>query len=783
MMFEFLKNNLLIICPNSYKKAILNYLSNNKKLLVLKFMTMEEYIKKIKFDYDIKAIRYLVKKGMKVDNAITFLDNLLYIEDKEYHNEKLDYLVKLKKELDDNHLLIYDKLFSKTLKKYQVVIYGYGNLDKWKLSLFNEPQIINYEKKNDKFTIYNIKNINDEVEMVFQQIIDLLNKGIDINKISLMNIDSEYNTLLKKYSIYYQIPLSINNTDNILGTVIGNKFYQMIIEEKSMEEINSFLDNYQDNNLYGILINLLNKYHDFDLKDIKELIKYDLLNTKVSSKNYDNTIKIKNVFDYVGDDEYIFLVGFNNPSIPRLMLDTEYITDNIKDLVGLPFVSDINKLSKENTLNYLSSINNLTISYKETSSFNSYYPSILLDDMDYEEKEYQRSFNYSEMSNKNLYTTYLDDYVKFGIKNNNMDMLYDNYGENDYLSYDNEFSGINKDNLINYLNNELTLSYSSIDNYYKCGFKYYLSNILKINIFEETFMTIIGNLFHDVLRHMNDDDFDLDKRYELFLKDRVFSNKETFFLNKLKNDLAYVIEVIKKHQFITGFNKMLYEEKIDITLKNSPYVHFKGFVDKIMYKEKNGETLVSIIDYKTGNPDIKIDNLEFGLSMQLPIYLYLVNNSNLLNNMKFTGFYLQHILNINIKKGKKSYLDQKYDNLKLVGYSSDNMERLEVFDATYENSEMIKGMKVNKDGNLGSSAHPLSDEAINSILKITEDKIINAMNNILEGDFSINPKIIKGKNESCKYCEFKDICYMEEKNKVYLTSDSEQDEDEELIEE
>ena len=419
MMFEFLKNNLLIICPNSYKKAILNYLSNNKKLFVLKFMTKEEYLKKIKFDYDIKAIHYLVRKGMKVDNAITFLDNLLYIEDKEYHNEKLDYLVKLKKELDDHQLLIYDKLFSKTLKKYQIVIYGYGNLDKWELSLFNEPQIINYKKKNNKFTIYNLKNINDEVEMVFQQIIDLLNNGIDINKISLMNVDTEYYPLLKRYAIYYQIPLSLNISDNILGTTLGNKFYQMILEEKSMEEINSFLDNYQDNNLYGTLINLLNKYLDFEIKDIKELIKYDLLNTKVNSKNYDNTIKIKNVFDYVSDDEYIFLVGFNNPSIPRLMLDTEYITDNIKDLVGLPFVSDINKLSKENTLNYLSSINNLIISYKETSSFNSYYPSILLDDMDYELKEYQRSFNYSEMSNKNLYTTYLDDYVKFGIKNNN----------------------------------------------------------------------------------------------------------------------------------------------------------------------------------------------------------------------------------------------------------------------------------------------------------------------------------------------------------------------------
>ena len=62
-----------------------------------------------------------------------------------------------------------------------------------------------------------------------------------------------------------------------------------------------------------------------------------------------------------------------------------------------------------------------------------------------------------------------------------------------------------------YLNNELTLSYSSIDNYYKCAFKYYLNNILKIDEFEETFYTIIGSLFHYVLSKMNNDNFDLDK--------------------------------------------------------------------------------------------------------------------------------------------------------------------------------------------------------------------------------------------------------------------------------
>ena len=280
---------------------------------------------------------------------------------------------------------------------------------------------------------------------------------------------------------------------------------------------------------------------------------------------------------------------------------------------------------------------------------------------------------------------------------------------------------------------------------------------------------MIGSLFHYVLSKMNDKDFNLDEEYNYYLKDKTFNNKEKFFLNKLKKDLSFIIETIKKHQFISGFTNMLYEEKIDIKLENSPYVHFKGFVDKIMYQEKNNETLVSIIDYKTGNTDINIKNLKFGLSMQLPIYLYLVNNTDILKNIKFTGFYLQHILDVEVKKSdKKSLEEENYNNLKLLGYSTSDLNRLSIFDATYENSEMIKGMKLTKDGELSKTSNTLSDEEINDILKLTHEKIINAMNNILEGNFDINPKILNNKNMSCEYCSFKDICYHKEKDNVYL---------------
>lgn len=773
-MLENLTDNLLIICPNSYKKEILDYLEKNKLMLNIKFMNLNEYKKSQLFDYNTDTIHYLVNKKMKVENAITILDNLYYIEDRKYNNEKLDYLVDIKNELDSNNLLIYDKLFYKILKRRKVVVYGYGLLNSFNKKLFKDALIIPYKKTNKKYDVYHFVNIQEEVEFVFQKICDLLKDGIDINKISLMNIDSEYYPYLKMMASFYKIPIEEINSNTIMGTVIGKTLYELILNGKTIDEITNDLSKFSSNPEYTTIINILNKYSDYNLLEYINEIKHELLNHKVTNKIIDNVIRIKNVFDYVGDNEYVFLLNFNSSSIPSLKMDTSYITNDICDLVGINKIEEENELIKENTLDYLSSIKNIIISYKDSSVFNVYYPSTLLDYIDYNKCTYERSFNYSEDANRSLYTMYLDDYIKYGIKDSNIDLLYSNYDKNNYLEYDNSFTGINKENLLKYLNNEIALSYSSVDNYYICGFKYYLSNVLKIDEFEETFNTIIGKLFHYVLSKMNEENFDLEKEYNYFLKDRVFTNKEKFFLDKLKKDLMFIVETIKKHQFISGFTNMLYEHKIDIKLMDSPYVHFKGFVDKIMYKEKGDSTLVSIIDYKTGNQDVNIKNLKFGLSMQLPVYLYLVNNSDVLKNIKFAGFYLQHILDIELKNvDNKTREEVNYDKLKLHGYSTNDLNRLSTFDSTYENSEMIRSMKITKEGEINKNASTLSDSEIEDILKLTHEKIMDAMSNILEGNFDINPKILNSRNVSCEYCKYKDICYRTDKDNKILKDDNE----------
>ena len=49
-----------------------------------------------------------------------------------------------------------------------------------------------------------------------------------------------------------------------------------------------------------------------------------------------------------------------------------------------------------------------------------------------------------------------------------------------------------------------------------------------------------------------------------------------------------------------------------------------------------------------------------------------------------------------------------------------------------------------------------------------EEKIIEAGNNILNGNFNINPKRIGDELIGCKYCKFKDLCYKTKKDIVKL---------------
>ena len=94
-MLENIKNNSILVIPNNIKKRIIKELNN--KLLNIKIMSLNELTKKYTFDYNEKTIYYLMKKeNIKYDIAKNYIENIYYIENKNYNNIKLDKLVEIK---------------------------------------------------------------------------------------------------------------------------------------------------------------------------------------------------------------------------------------------------------------------------------------------------------------------------------------------------------------------------------------------------------------------------------------------------------------------------------------------------------------------------------------------------------------------------------------------------------------------------------------------------------------------------------------------------------------
>lgn len=763
------KDNTLLIVPNKIKENIIQEIRENNPLLDITFITKNEFIKKVTFDYDNKTIYYLMNKyNIKYEIAKVYLDNIYFIEDIKYESSKLNYLVEIKKDLIANNLLIFDNIYKEYIKTKHIVVYNFNYIDKYfnkLLSEFRDVEIINKKYNNYNIdTIYCYNTLEEEVNGVSVKICDLITSNVDINNIKIYYPSSYQNTINKIFKMY-NIPINTNKS-SIYDTYIGNYFIENL--NKTIEDSINNIINY-DEEIVSKIINILNKYTWCDnLLEVKDMLIYELKNTYIETK-YNKSIELIDLKDNnITDNDYVFVLGFNQGEIPTIYKDEEYITDNITNVLNIENTLELNKIEYNIILSNLKSIKNLNLSYKLNSDNGVCYISSMSEVLNSNIENIEiNNYKYSNKLNKINLTKYLDKLVNYGIKEDNLELLYSNYDVN-YKSFDNKYTLISKDNLYKFINNKLLLSYSSLDNYNKCSFKYYLSNILKISIYEETFMTSIGTIFHEVLSKMNNKDFDLDAEYTNSINklNKEFTIKEKFFLNKLKNELDFIITTIRKQLSNSALDSYLYEEEIYTNIPGNINIRFMGIIDKLVYKKYNDKTIVAIIDYKTGNPNTNLNNVIYGLDMQLPIYLYLAKNTNKLTNVEVAGFYLQKILNNEINKDyKNSYLKLKENNLKLVGYSNNDIKILNEFDPTYNDSTMIKSLKTTKNG-FYTYSKVISSDNINKITNIIDNKIKENANDITNCKFDINPKRQNNDLLGCKYCKFNDICFRKEEDIV-----------------
>lgn len=782
-ILKCIEENSILIIPASLRNKVLKYFNDEEIFNNVKIITFNDLKKGLMFDYTNETINYVMSNyNTSYQVSKEYINSLYYLDDS-IKNEKFVFLTKLKNDLDDNSLLIYDNLYENFLEsKNKLYVFGFNFVESFNrhlLDIASKYIDIDFLEQSDEdfeHTVYGFRSMDEEVQFVAENIAKLLSKGIDPNNVFIANYNNEYRFSFKYIFKNYGIPIYLPSEDSLYSTSIAKYFLDNlstnldILFNKLRKEYDCE-NNKQNDMIVNKLFNLVNKYYWCDdLSKVENLLINEMKQIKINPLHMEHEVTISNIINNCfNDQEYVFLIGFNDSSIPKLKRDEDYISDDIKPEF-LDKTNIYNKRIKESTIKAIKNIKNLTITYKLSSKFNNYLPSYLINSMNLNVVLNTDDISYysDKMNILNLAKKY-DSLIKYNVVEKNIELLSNTYDIN-YRKYNNQFNITNNKKLLKLLDNNLTLSYSNINTYYKCPFKFYMSDILHIKEYQSLFEAFVGSLFHHCLELCLSNGSNIDQVYDSYIEENYKNptNKEKYFLSILKDEIKAIIPLIREQHTHSKANKESNETMIVHDCDGLIKYRLKGIVDKIFFYEDEA----IIIDYKTNNSTIDLNKMEFGMDIQLPIYLYLLNIKK--PNIKIVGLYLQHILTNNKKMDAKlSEEELRKKNLRLCGLTLD--DSIKDFDDTYESSTIIESLKV-KDGKI-TGKNVLSEEDSRKLTNLIEDLINNCLNNVVNGNFIVNPLILD-KKSSCDYCEYKDVCYRTRANYNYQTTKKSGDDDE-----
>lgn len=743
-------DNLYYIVPNNLKEVMLKKLSLEDKIYDIHFDTMENFIEKYICKIDKKAVEFLLEKGDSLDIINSYLKVLPSIDiNKEYDSLKLNFLKERKKLLISNDLLI-DINDLTYLKDKEVIVMGYPFIDKYLeeiLTKINATIVIGIDKCPIE-EIYEYKSKKEEIVALARRIRSLNEKGVSYSKIFIAGKDDDSKFLINDIFKDFDIPYNDDGV-SFLATIIGRKY----LETKDLSLI-------KDNDLLKKIIKVLeemlvfkdSKYYDLLLEDKLSKIKMS------NKKEIDAVTFLEDVFEVpylLSDDDYLFVISLVQNKYPKIYKDDDYLSDKQKNSLKLINSMEKNKNSKLAFLYSLGTIKNVTYSYALATLQDEWLPSSILSEYNVLVKtDDLYKVEYSDKYNKKYLGELLDNYYMYGEKGKDLDLLFPYYHFFDYESYNHDFSSftIPKE--------ELILSYSSIDDYALCPFKYYLKYVLKLDQFEESFSQKLGTLYHAVLASSYKDNFDFESSFNYQKSKLDWDSKDEYFLNRLREELKLIIawnKEMEAHSFLTT---PLLEKRLELSLGDD--IKIKGFIDKILLREKNGKAYYAIFDYKTGKISFNLDYLDYGLHLQLPIYAYLLEKSNKDKDMELAGLFYQMLL------VKNNDLEERKKSLKVFGIVADDITTLELLDDEYENSNWVKNLAVTKAGTLSRYLKTITKEEKEELLNKIEELILSFAKGIRNCEYSISPKIENKVNISCMYCPFKMVCYHEKKDEIII---------------
>lgn len=339
---------------------------------------------------------------------------------------------------------------------------------------------------------------------------------------------------------------------------------------------------------------------------------------------------------------------------------------------------------------------------------------------------------------------------------------------------------LSKDNINTLLKKNLKLSASQIEKFYLCKFQYFCRYVLKAKARKKASLNAIeyGNVIHFVLEKVlssHPSETKLPKLISNYLREYVnthmggLKNKTARFkylYGQLEIAANNLITHILKELNQSEFKPVSYELEIKensnvkpLTLRmpNGEYVSIEGKIDRVDMMEHNGVKYLRIVDYKTGTKKFKLSDIFAGLNMQMLLYLAALTQHKSKNIVPAGVLYMPSslpIVNVSHDEAQK-ITNKQMEKFKMDGIILDDSEIVQAMESE-ANGIFIPAVIEN--GRLKKSETLMSLSDMGKLLKTVESLVIDMVNTIQSGDMSAIPAK-QYTFEVCDVCDYSSVCH------------------------
>lgn len=347
------------------------------------------------------------------------------------------------------------------------------------------------------------------------------------------------------------------------------------------------------------------------------------------------------------------------------------------------------------------------------------------------------------------------------------------------------FSLTQKDLTRRLLGDSTTLSATRIEDFSKCRFRYFLERMMRIRPIKKAEISPLeaGNFVHAVLenalRRLGGELAGTDKEQlaaivedvsEQYIRDTLGNAAEQqprirYLTERLKAQSLRLLLQLKEEQAQSMFRPVDLEleiaaggdiEPLTLVAPDGHTITVQGKVDRVDMLKRDGKSYIRVVDYKTGVKEFDLNDVYYGLSVQMFLYLFTITqNGTQRYDTPVPAAVMYMPADPRLASDRKSDVEAEAKKAyRMDGIVLDDADIITAMEQ--EVAGVFIPVEYDSRGKL-KTANLASLEKLGRIRSHIEGLVIDMARTLYDGDIEAQPAV-QGNKSACDYCDYAAVC-------------------------